>query len=114
MAPLPPIPTPFSQYWREFRVRVLPMAIFASAIAGIVLLWRQSGINGYLSGVAEGVRSTVTSPQAGVLHQLNVGPYHVVKAGDPIAIILPRDPKLAIDLLRSQFDITRLRLQPSV
>jgi len=114
MEPLPPIPTPASQYWREFRIRFLPIAIFALIIAGIVTLWRQSGISSYLSGVAEGVRSTVTSPQVGVIQQLNVQPYQIVKAGDPIAIILPRDPNLSMDLLRSQLDISRLRLQPSV
>lgn len=114
MDPLPPIPTPFSHYWREFRIQFLPIGVFALITAGIVVLWRQSGLSSYLSGVAEGVRSTVTSPQVGVLQQLNVQPYQVVKAGDPVAVILPRDPKLSMELLRSQLDLSRLRLQPSV
>jgi multidrug resistance efflux pump len=113
MDPLPPIPTPLSQHWREIRIRVMPIIVFVLLVTGITFLWRH-GISGYLSGVAEGVRSTVTSPQIGVLHQLNVQPYQVVKMGDPIAVLLPRDPKVALDLLQSKLAISRLRLQPTV
>ena len=92
MEPLPPIPTPLSQYWREFRVRILPVLVFGLVTAAAVVIWRQAGISGYLAGVAEGVRSTVTSPQMGILQQLNVRPYQVVQVGDPIAVVMPRDP----------------------
>lgn len=114
MDPLPPIPTPAAMYWREFRIRFLPVIAFMVLVGLVVVLWRNSGISSYLAGVAEGVRSTVTSPQVGVLQQLRVQPYQMVQAGDPIAIILPKDPRVEMDLIQSQIQIARLRLQPAV
>src|SRR5687768_8867403 len=114
MDPLPQIPTPASMYWREFRVRFLPVAVFAGLVFLIVMVWRSAGISSYVAGVAEGVRSTVTSPQIGVLQQLRVRPFQLVEAGDLIAVLLPRDPGAELDLLQSQVSIARLRLEPSV
>jgi multidrug resistance efflux pump len=114
MDPLPPIPTPVSMYWREFRVRFLPVAVFAGLVFVIVLVWRSAGISSYVAGVAEGVRSTVTSPQMGVIQQLRVRPFQMVQAGEIIAVLFPRDPSAELDLLQTQIAIARLRLEPSV
>src|SRR5688572_20300902 len=114
MDPLPTIPTPASMYWREFRIRFFPVIAFIGIVGSAVVLWRNAGISSYLAGVAEGVRSTVTSPQVGILQQLNVQPYQMVQAGDPIAIILPKDPRVEMDLIQSQIQIARLRMQPAV
>lgn len=114
MDPLPPIPTPFAMRWREFRIRYLPVVGFAVIMISVVVLWRNAGITSFMAGVAEGVRSTVSSPQVGVVQQLNVQPYQMVQAGDPIAIIMPKDPRVDMDLFQSQLQISRLRLQPSV
>ena len=114
MDPLPPIPTPFAMRWREFRIRYLPIVGFVVLVGTAVVLWRNAGITSFVAGVAEGVRSTVTSPQVGVIQQLRVQPYQMVQAGDPIAVILPQDPGVEMDLLQSQIQIARLRLQPSV
>ncbi len=92
----------------------MPILIFVGVVACVVYLWREAGISSYLSGVAEGVRSTVTCPQVGWLQQVHVRPYQVVKSGDPIAVLVPRDPRVALDLLQSQLAIARLRLQPTV
>ena len=39
MARLEPIPTPLSIAWREFRIRVLPLLVFACLVAGLIHLW---------------------------------------------------------------------------
>ena len=53
-----------------------------------------------MSGVADGLRTTVASPQAGWLRELKVYPYQLVNRGDPIAIIEPVDARVpAVDLL---------------
>jgi multidrug resistance efflux pump len=114
MDPLPPIPTPVSMYWREFRVRFLPVAVFAGLVCVIVLVWRSAGISSYVAGVAEGVRSTVTSPQMGVIQQLRVRPFQMVEAGEIIGVLFPRDPDAELDMLQTQIAIARLRLEPSV
>src|SRR5689334_10937077 len=111
---LPPIPTPLAQRWREFRINVLPLVVFSLLLGVIVLLWREAGMGGYLAGVAEGVRSVVTSRQVGLIQQLRVQPYQTVEAGEPLAILQPRDPQAELGLLQSEFQIARLRLQPSV
>ena len=114
MDALPPIPTPASQRWREFRIQILPVLVFMLVVGGVVVLWRQAGTGGHLSGVAEGVRSTISSPGLGLLQQVSVQPYQMVQMGDPIAVVLPRDPQVALDLFDSQLAISRLRLQPTV
>lgn len=114
MDPLPPIPTPPWMYWREFRIRYLPSLVFVLVMICVVVLWRNAGITSFVAGVAEGVRSTVSSPQVGVIQQLNVQPYQMVQAGDPIAIIMPNDPRVDMDLFQSQLQIARLKLEPSV
>src|SRR3954447_8455982 len=87
-APLPVIPTPFSARWREFRIRVVPFVMFTLAVSGVVFMWRYGGIGaGGIPGIGEGVRSQISSAQAGVLEKLLVKPYEFVQAGDPIAII---------------------------
>jgi hypothetical protein len=40
MDKLPPIPTPAAQRWREFRIQVLPMVMFAGVALGVALLWK--------------------------------------------------------------------------
>ncbi|HKX63512.1 MAG TPA: hypothetical protein VJS65_16770 [Verrucomicrobiae bacterium] len=114
MDSLPRIPTPLAQRWREFRVQFLPLIVFSCIVGVIVVVWRQSGLTGHMTGVAEGVRSVVTSPQVASIEQLRVQPYQVVQAGDPIAILLPRDPGALLGLLQSELQIARLRFQPSV
>jgi len=114
MDSLPPIPTPLAQRWREFRIQFLPLIVFSCIVGIVVVLWRQSGLSGNMTGVAEGVRSVVTSPQVALIERLQVQPYQVVQAGDPIAILLPRDPDAQLGLLQSELQIARLRFQPSV
>ena len=38
-SPLSPIPTPASQRWREFRIRVLPVVVFLCIVLGASVLW---------------------------------------------------------------------------
>jgi multidrug resistance efflux pump len=103
-----------SQRWREFRITFLPLLVFSSVVGVIFLLWRETGITGYLAGMAEGVRAVVTSPQLGQIQQLRVQPYQMVEEGEPVAILQPRDPQAALGLLQSQVQIARLRMEPSV
>jgi multidrug resistance efflux pump len=111
---LTPIPTPMTQRWRDFRIQILPLVVFVVVVVAVIGLWWQMGGSGHLAGVAEGVRSTVTSPQAGLLQEVNVQPYQIVQQGDAIAVVQTRDPQVALDLLQSQLAISRLRLQPSL
>jgi multidrug resistance efflux pump len=112
--PLPPIPTPISAVWREFRIRVVPGLVFAMVVASVWLIWHYIGKGSGIAGVGEGVRSMVASPALGTLSHLYVEPFQWVEAGDPVAVIVPVDPRARLDLLQSELQIARLRVEPSI
>lgn len=114
MERLPPIPIPLSARWREFRVRFLPGAIALLAAGLFAWLWQVESSSGNFPGVAEGVRSTVSSPQAGALRQLLVEPFQFVRAGDPVAILVPDDMRNGLAALQSELQLLRLGTEPSV
>jgi len=111
---LPPIPTPVSAVWREFRIQVIPFVVFAIVVCGAVIVWKTLPISGQIRGVGEGQRSLVTSPRIGVLQRVEVQPYQWVEAGDPLVTIAPFDPSAQLSLLQSDLNLTRLRLEPSM
>jgi multidrug resistance efflux pump len=114
MDSLPPIPSPPGHIWREVRYRVLPFVVFFSGCILVAILWRQQGLGRSLTGVGEGVRTAILSPQPATVRQLLVEPYSRVRRGDPIAILEPYDPRADLDLLRAQMDIARLRSTPTL
>src|SRR5688572_17211337 len=114
MSELPNIPTPASMYWREFRIRFLPVIVFGLVAASCVVLWKYAGVGGGLPAMAEGVRSTVSSPQLGLLQQVKVQPYQMVEAGQPIAVIIPQDPRAQMDILAAELQLARMKFQPTL
>ncbi len=111
---LAPIPTPMWVRWREFRALVLPTLIFTVVAVACVWLWSGAAVNSGVAGIAEGMRSAVTSPRAGTVQSILVKPYQIVKAGDPVAIVLPVDPGAELDLLQNELTLARIGLQPSL
>jgi hypothetical protein len=55
MEPLPPIPTPLEQRWREFRIQVLPVVFFLSIVAALVFVWRSYIIPVNIAGEGEAI-----------------------------------------------------------
>jgi multidrug resistance efflux pump len=82
-------------------------------VAVIAVQWRRLD-GGGIPAIAEGVRSAVMCPQPALLQQLNVRPYEWVEAGQPVATIQPIDPRARLDLLQSELQLARLRLEPSL
>lgn len=109
-----PIPTPLAERWREFRIMVLPLMVFLVVLAACGLLWSGAAVNSGVAGIAEGLRSAVTAPRAATVQSILVKPYQLVKAGDPVAIVLPVDPGAELDMLQSELTLARLGLQPSL
>ncbi len=112
MSTLPSIPIASRIRWRRWRQHGGPPLVVALAIAACFFLWKQSSSQGALSGIADGVRSLVTSPQQGLLQQVLVGPYEMVKAGQPLAILQPIDPRAQLDLFQAELQLNRLRHEP--
>ena len=92
----------------------MPLVAFLGVLIAIVILWRALGSGGGVTGVGEGLRTTVNAPQEGVLQQLLVEPYQDVEAGQAVAILLPSDPRLRLDLLQAELQMANLQAQPSL
>jgi multidrug resistance efflux pump len=111
---LEPIPMPLWVRWQEFRMMVLPMLIFLVVAVACVWLWSEAAVNSGVSGIAEGTRSSVTTPRPAIVQSILVKPYQMVKEGDPVAIVAPYDPGAELDMLQSELTLARIGLQPSL
>lgn len=110
--PLKPIPTPPSQIWREFCVRVVPIMVFVIALFGVTVVWRDYVAAPAFSGEAEPIRAQVTSPQPGTLAHLSVTRFQLVTNGEPLAILLPNDARLPLSVIQSEIALLRTRMEP--
>ncbi len=104
---LPPIPTPASQRWREFRIQVLPFVVFVGIIATIVLMWKSYvqpiGVIGY----ADTNLVNVTTLQDGIISELLVERFQNVTADQIIAVVANNDPAL----LQAQIDSAQAEIK---
>src|SRR6478672_6089112 len=95
MDPLPPIPTPASQRFREFRIRVMPVAFFFLIVAAAVFLWKDVAVPPMAGvGFVETNVASVAAPMAGIVTEMNVKRFQRVKAGEQICKLLLNDPKV--------------------
>lgn len=113
MSTLPVIPTPSGQRWREFRVRFLPLIVFALTVISIFFIWREHISPPTLVAQAEPVLAHAKSLEDGTVTNLFVERFQVVRAGDPIASIITRDNRrldTQMQALRSQISLAQLQL----
>ncbi|HWQ92003.1 MAG TPA: biotin/lipoyl-binding protein, partial [Clostridia bacterium] len=109
-----PIPATAKVIWGQFRMRVLPLAIFSGLVATTIFLWDAVNYSSAIPGVAEGVRSMVASPQPGLITELKVKAYQLVNEGDPIAVIQVVDSRMPLELAQAEIQLARLRSEPSL
>jgi HlyD family secretion protein len=118
MESLPPIPTPASQRWREFRIRVLPIFFFACVAAVIAFLWRDVAIPPTLAvGFVETNAALVSAPMDGLISQLGVKRFQQVNKGDQICHLVIKDPKILkseIDVIDADIQRIRITLGPVI
>ena len=114
---LPPIPTPASQRWREFRIQILPFIVFVAILAGIVVMWKSYvqpiGVIGY----ADTNLVNVTCLQDGVISEMFVERFQNVTEGQVIAIVANTDPELIkaqIDSAQAEIKVLAARHQVDV
>jgi multidrug resistance efflux pump len=112
---LPPIPTPASQRWREFRIQILPFVVFLGVMSGIVYLWKSYVQPVGVIGYADTNQVNVTSLQDGVISELFVERFQNVASNQVIAIIANTDPELIKAQIESvQADIKILAARNAV
>jgi multidrug resistance efflux pump len=98
---LPPIPTPFSQVWREFRIQVLPFIVFALSVVGIVYLWRNTVQPVGIVGFVETNQVYVTSLQDGLISELFVERFQEVKKDQAVCVVANTDPDLVTAMINT-------------
>ncbi len=111
--PLPPIPIPPSQVWKDLRIQVLPVIVFGAAIFGVSVIWQNQLAAPTTAGQVETFQAQVTSPQPGKILLLNVSRFHWVKKGDLVATMLPTEPRNELATIQAELDIARARMDPA-
>ena len=113
MDPLPPIPTPALQRWREFRIQVLPAIIFAVVIASVVVLWRNYVLPAGMVGMVQTNTVSITFSEPGEITDIFVKPFDTVTNGQPLCVIRPYSPELtraSLDKIAADMNVLRGRL----
>ena len=85
MEKLPPIPTPVSAQWREFRYQYLPLITFVGIVAVVVVMWRDYVLPPTVIAQVEPITANVISSQPGLLTSLSVERFQHVTNGQEIA-----------------------------
>lgn len=113
MDSLPPIPTPPAQRWREFRIQVLPVAIFVCTVCLVVVLWRTYVLPASIVGMVQTNTVAILSAEPGVITDLFVKPFETVTNGQPLCVIRPFSPELtraALDKITADMNVMRGRM----
>ena len=116
--PLPPIPTPAGQHWREVRIRALPPIIFALILAGLFITWTSLVVPVSMVGQVETNTVSVITTQAGLLTDLAVNRFDEVTNGQILGFVTPYDSEQidaqlaaiasGINVLKARMDLNEL------
>ena len=101
MDPLPPIPTPPAQRWRDFRIQTLPVLIFALVCAAVAVLWREVVIPASMVGEVETITNVVASPIVGTISQLAVDRFTPVTKGQVLGQVTIARPEVVQATLKA-------------
>jgi multidrug resistance efflux pump len=112
MTPPAPIPIPRSLRWREFRIRVLPILLFVVALGSAGYLWKYNLTSPALVGMVEVRNAQVSSPYSGKIAQLNVDRFQSVTQGTFVAVLIPDDPRTALNVIQSELNLLQAKLSP--
>jgi multidrug resistance efflux pump len=93
-SPLSPIPTPASQQWREFRIRVLPVVVFLCIVLSASVLWMNFVAPVAIIGQVEAIQAHVSSIAPGTLADLRVERFQRVKRDEVLGSVITTDVEL--------------------
>src|SRR5688572_8180574 len=114
MQSLPPIPTPASQRWREFRIQILPVIVFVGILAATAVMWKNFVHPSGIVGEVEAVKVNVISLQDGQVAELNVDRLQYVTNGQVLGRIIITDPEMlraSIANVQAEFHVLRARMR---
>ncbi len=105
------IPTPWSQHWRYFRTRALPVIVFSAAVGTMAWLWDQEAAPGAMVGEVYAPAGTLNAPRAGWIEGGRIKMFREVRAGEEIAVVRTLPPEhaaLALAVIREEIRMIRL------
>jgi multidrug resistance efflux pump len=114
MNPLPVIPTPPSQRWRDFRLQVFPFIVFVACIGTVVFLWNKNLAPSAFVGEVQADNANVTSTQAGMLFDLAVNQFDRVTKGQTLVRLNPASPDTllaALSAMKADSEVLRVRMR---
>lgn len=103
--PLPTIPIPPAQRWREVRLLYLPRIVFVLGVLVAAWMWSRWVTPATLVAEAEMAQAEVRSPQDGVIVELKVADFQAVEAGEVIGMVAPvegRTLDATLELIRAE------------
>jgi len=115
MNPLPAIPTPPAQRWKDFRLQGLPLITFAAVVATIAYLWNQNLAPSTFVGEVESVQENVASQKPGQLVDMTLDNFQSVKAGEVIGRVITTDPKVieaSLAVIRAEVELLKTGMDP--
>src|SRR5436309_15397515 len=116
--PLPPIPTPMLQRWREFRIRVMPLIFFLLLACASGFLWKQVAVPPMVGvGFAETNIAAIAAPLPGIVAQMTAKRCQQVKGGEPVCQLVLKDPKIVAAEFAgvdAEIEIRRVGMAPGV
>ena len=116
---LPPIPVPFQERLRDFRLRFLPPLAFLAMAGVIAWMWSWYVQPSLVVGEIEAIQANVVSTVPGTLQEVYVDRFAHVTNGQTLAVLTTQEPELTaaelasmeadLRLLKERMDIDRAR-----
>src|SRR5688572_46763 len=117
MDPLPPIPTPPAQRWREFRIQALPVLTFIVVLVCIAALWRNYIVPSNMVGEVEITQASIITSLPGTIKEVKVKRFQRVAVGDEIAVISTMDAETVqagVRAVEADLKLLRTRMELDV
>ncbi len=108
---LKPIPIPWSGRWRRVRFQLLPLVVFAAAVAGVTHLWQDDRGTAIAQGEVDSIFSEVASPETGSLAEILVERFGWVEEGEVVGRVLVSPPEVvtaSLAVLMAEIELARL------
>ena len=113
MNPFPPIPTPPTQRWREFRLRGIPVVVFLVGLVAVTFLWNKNMMPSNIVGEVQSTTGNIASTVAGLLTELRVEQFDHVTNGQALAKVVtmsPENMEAALETIQADLMVMRARM----
>jgi multidrug resistance efflux pump len=111
------VPVPLHRRWREFRIRYLPILVFAAMAGVVALLWQEHVTPTQVVGLAVAEQYEIRSSRDGYVHALTKSRFDLVDADEVVLTLLPVDGdrlQAQLEVIRAEIQVVRAGLEPAI